>query len=82
MLGVTDRNGLDQAEVGALARRQGPLRDPAPARPKGTKLQLWQDLDQFFSTAPARPGGPVDLASYPARLLQRMPQAIASVVVP
>ena len=82
MLGVTDRNGLITPKSVRWPDAKGRFEIRIPARPTGTKLQLWQDVDQFFSTATARPGGPVDLASYPKQVLQRMPQSVASVVVP
>jgi len=82
MLGVTDRNGLVKPKSVRWPDVKGRFEIRIPLRPKGTKLLLWQDVDQFFSTASARPGGLVDLGSYPRQVLQRMPQAIASVVVP
>jgi hypothetical protein len=82
LLGATDRNGLVKPKAVRWPDAKGRFELRLPARPKGTKLLLWEDLGQFFSTAPARPGGAVDLASYPNKLLQKMPQALASVVVP
>jgi hypothetical protein len=82
MLGVTDRNGLVKPTSVRWPDAEGRFEIRIPARPKGTKLLLFEDVDQFFSARKARPGGPVDLVSYPHQVLQRMPQAIANVVVP
>jgi hypothetical protein len=39
-----------------------------PASVKGRTLHLWENQRQFFSRFPARPGGPVDLGSWPSQL--------------
>ncbi|MDP9259932.1 MAG: hypothetical protein M3Q31_25745 [Actinomycetota bacterium] len=52
----------------------------APASARGQKLNIWEDLGQFFSSFPAVPGGRFDMKSYPGKVLQRYPQGMASIV--
>jgi hypothetical protein len=82
VIGATDRNGLIKPISFRWPDGHGRFELRLPARSKGTKLLLWEDVGQFFSTASAHPGGTFDRASYPQKLLQRMPQGMASVVVP
>ena len=61
--------------------RNGRFELRLPARVRGRTLSLWQDVGQFYSRAAARPGGPVDLTSYPKKLLGRFPQDVERVTL-
>jgi alcohol dehydrogenase (cytochrome c) len=52
-----------------------------PASVRGKTLHFWENERQFFSRFAARPGGPVDLASWPSRLGDAVPRGLAMLVV-
>jgi hypothetical protein len=52
-----------------------------PASVPGKTLHFWENERQFFSRFAARPGGPVDLASWPSRLGDAVPRGLAMLVV-
>jgi len=53
-----------------------------PASVRGKTLHLWENQRQFFSHFPAKPGGAVDLASWPKQLGDLAPSGLASLKVP
>jgi hypothetical protein len=53
-----------------------------PASARGKFLRVWENQRTFFSRIDARPGGPVDLRSWPSALTQRVPQNLGSIRVP
>jgi alcohol dehydrogenase (cytochrome c) len=52
-----------------------------PASVRGKTLHLWENQRQFFSHFPAKPGGAVDLASWPKQLGDAAPSGLAVVTV-
>jgi alcohol dehydrogenase (cytochrome c) len=53
-----------------------------PASVRGHTISFWENQRQFFSRAAARPGGGVDLSSWPNGLRAGVPQGLASLRVP
>ncbi len=53
-----------------------------PARLAGQEVSLWQAKLDLFSQAPARPGGAVDLTSWPAMLPADAPRDLVSIRLP
>jgi alcohol dehydrogenase (cytochrome c) len=53
-----------------------------PASVRGKTVHFWQNRRQFFSRFAARPGGPVDLASWPAELGPGVPSGLATLTLP
>jgi hypothetical protein len=53
-----------------------------PSSASGVTLRFWQNQRQFFSRLPAKPGGRVDLATWPKVLGQTVPRGLARLVVP
>jgi hypothetical protein len=53
-----------------------------PASVRGRTLTLWQNLRQSYSPSAARPGGPVNLSSWPARLSDAVPRGPATLRIP
>jgi alcohol dehydrogenase (cytochrome c) len=80
VLGVSGPNGVIRPLSASWPDRNGRFRLTLPASARGQKLSVWQDLGQFFSSFAAVPGGRFDMKSYPSKVLQRYPQAMASIV--
>src|SRR5581483_7362 len=53
-----------------------------PASARGKTVRLWENQRQFFSTFVARPGGAVDLDSWPTQLGDAVPVGMASLKLP
>jgi alcohol dehydrogenase (cytochrome c) len=80
VLGVSGPNGIIRPLSASWPDRNGRFRLTLPASVRGQKLNIWEDLGQFFSSFPAVPGGRFDMKSYPQKVLQRYPQGLASIV--
>jgi alcohol dehydrogenase (cytochrome c) len=80
ILGVSGPNGFVKPLSASWPDANGRFRLTLPASVRGKRLSVWEDLDQVFSGFPATPGGRFDMKSYPAKVLQRYPQGMASVV--
>jgi len=48
---------------------------------RGRTLTFWQNQRQSFSSFPARPGGRMDLSSWPGQLGDAVPAGLASLRV-
>jgi PQQ-dependent dehydrogenase (methanol/ethanol family) len=53
-----------------------------PRSVRGKTLRFWQSTLQAFSTIAVRPGGPVDLRTWPTGLSPRVPRDVTSLRVP
>jgi hypothetical protein len=53
-----------------------------PASLRGKTLHVWENLRQSFSAFPARPGGAVDLGSWPVQLGPAVASGLASLAIP
>jgi hypothetical protein len=53
-----------------------------PASVKGKTVRFWENLRQSFSSFPAKPGGAIDLSSWPTALGDAVPVGIASLAIP
>ena len=61
---------------------KGRFRFVLPASARGKTVRLWQSSFQAFSTFPAKPGGAVDLRTWPAGLSPRVATGTANVQLP
>jgi PQQ-dependent dehydrogenase (methanol/ethanol family) len=61
---------------------QGRFRLVLPASTRGKTVRLWQSSFQAFSSFPAKPGGLVDLKTWPTGLSPRVSTGTASIQVP
>jgi PQQ-dependent dehydrogenase (methanol/ethanol family) len=61
---------------------KGNFRLVLPASLRGKSVQLWQSSFQAFATFPARPGGAVDLKTWPKGLSPRVATGTANVRLP
>ena len=61
---------------------KGRFRLVLPASVRGKTVRLWQSSFQAFATFPAKPGGAVDLRTWPAALSPRVSTGTASVRLP
>jgi alcohol dehydrogenase (cytochrome c) len=52
-----------------------------PASMRGKTLHFWENLRQSFSSFPARPGGAIDLATWPSLLGDAVPAGLATLRV-
>jgi hypothetical protein len=52
-----------------------------PASVRGKTVHVWENLRQSFSHFPARPGGPLDLATWPSQLGDAVPAGLASLPI-
>jgi alcohol dehydrogenase (cytochrome c) len=80
VLGVSGTHGMIRPLSASWPDRNGRFRITLPASARGQKLHVWEDLGQFFSSFAATPGGRFDMQSYPAQVLQRFPQGMASII--
>ena len=80
VLGVSGPDGIIRPLSASWPDRNGRFRITLPASARGQKLHVWQVLGQYFSSFPATPGGRFDMKSYPAQVLQRYPQGMATIV--
>jgi PQQ-dependent dehydrogenase (methanol/ethanol family) len=62
--------------------RRGNFTMTLPASVRGKTLRFWENERQFFSRFTAVPGGPVDVASWPAQLGPAVPVAVSTLKVP
>jgi PQQ-dependent dehydrogenase (methanol/ethanol family) len=53
-----------------------------PASVRGKTVRFWENLRQSFSSFPARPGGAIDLSSWPSALGDSVPVGVASLKIP
>jgi hypothetical protein len=53
-----------------------------PPNVRGRALSLFESQNQVLSRFTARPGGPVDLKSWPRQLASTMPGGLAALAVP
>jgi hypothetical protein len=61
---------------------KGRFRLVLPASARGKTVRLWQSSFQAFATFPARPGGAVDLRTWPVGLSPRVSTGTASLKLP
>jgi hypothetical protein len=80
LMGVSTVNGLVKPLSESWPDKNGRFRITLPASVRGKKLALWEDVGQFFSAFAATPGGRFDMSSYPARVLDRFPQGMGTIV--
>ncbi|HSC92722.1 MAG TPA: PQQ-binding-like beta-propeller repeat protein [Gaiellaceae bacterium] len=81
LVGVSGRNGVIRPLAARWPDARGRFSLVLPRSAQGQTLRFWQNARTFFSRTVAGPGRPVDLASWPSGLSQRVPQNLAPIRV-
>jgi hypothetical protein len=82
LIGVSSRGKVVQPVSARWPDRRGRFSLVLPASVRGHTISFWENQRQFFSRVAARPGGAVDLSSWPNGLLARVPQGLFSLRIP
>lgn len=81
VVGVSGPRGVIRPLRATWPDRAGRFSLLLPPSAQGATLRFWQNQHQFFSRRAARPGGPVELATWPRVLGQSVPRGLATVRV-
>jgi len=79
---VGGKGGVIKPVSASWPDRNGRFRLVLPGSARGLTVAFWESERQFFSSAPTRPGGPVDPSIYPSSLPATAPQGLATVKLP
>jgi PQQ-dependent dehydrogenase (methanol/ethanol family) len=81
VVGVTAGGKVVKPLAETWPRGTGEFAMTLPAAVRGRKLSLWENERQSFSTFSGRPGGAIDLGSWPAELSRAVPMGMATLSV-
>ena len=81
VVGVSGPRGVIRPLRATWPDRTGRFSLLLPSSAQGATLTFWENQHQFFSRRAARPGGPVELATWPKALGQSVPRGLATVRV-
>ena len=81
-VGVTAGGGVVKPLAARWPDAKGNFSLTLPASARGKTLRFWENERQAFSTFAARPGGPVDVSSWPSALADAVPFGLASLHAP
>jgi alcohol dehydrogenase (cytochrome c) len=82
LVGVSGPGGVVKPISARWPDRNGRFSLVLPRSVRGKTLRFWESTLQAFSTFAARPGGPVDLRTWPSGLSPRVPRDVTSLRVP
>ena len=82
IVGVTGPHGVVRPLAEHWPDGRGKFSIVLPASVRGKTLHFWQNQRQSFAHSAARPGGPVDLSTWPKALGAATPTGLATLVVP
>jgi alcohol dehydrogenase (cytochrome c) len=82
VIGVRAGGKVVKPLAGRWPGSKGSFTMTLPASVRGRTLTFWENLRQSFSRFVARPGGAIDLASWPAQLDPSVPRPQSTVKVP
>jgi hypothetical protein len=82
LVGVVGKGRTIKPVSASWPTASGRFRLVLPGSAAGLKVSFWQAARQFYSTAVARPGGPIDPSVYPSSLAPSAPQALAQLQLP
>ena len=82
VVGVTANGRVVKPVAERWPGKDGSFSMTLPASVRGKTIGFWENQRQFFSRFAAKPGGPVDLASWPAGLGGAVPGGLALLRIP
>jgi PQQ-dependent dehydrogenase (methanol/ethanol family) len=82
LVGVVGKGRAIEPVSASWPTASGRFRLVLPGSAAGLRVSFWQAARQFYSTAVAKPGRPVDPAVYPSSLAPTAPQALAQLQLP
>ena len=82
LVGASAGGGVVKPVAAQWPDAKGRFRLVLPASVRGKTLRLWQSSFQAFATFPAKPGGAVDLRTWPSALSPRVSTGTANVRAP
>ena len=81
VVGVTAGGRVIEPLAATWPSGNGSFSMTLPASARGKVLTFWENERQSFSQFPARPGGRIDLRSWPAQLGDTVPTGLATLKV-
>jgi hypothetical protein len=78
VVGVSGPDGVIKPVANRWPDAKGRFTIVLPASAAGKTVRFWENQRQFFTKTEARPGGPVDLSSWPTELGSSAPSGLAS----
>ena len=82
VIGVSGPGGIIKPVSNTWPDAKGNFRLVLPASARGKTVRFWENPRQFFTRTPARPGGDVDLSTWPTQLGNAVPSGLASLTLP
>ncbi len=82
VVGVSGQGGVIKPVADSWPDAHGAFTIVLPRAVRGKKVSFWENQRQAFSPVDARPGGPVDLRSWPTQLGPAAPAGLASLELP
>jgi PQQ-dependent dehydrogenase (methanol/ethanol family) len=82
VVGVSGPGGVIKPLVDRWPDVKGRFTIVLPRSAGGQTVRFWESQRQFFTRSEARPGGPVDLSSWPTQLGESVPAGLASLTLP
>jgi PQQ-dependent dehydrogenase (methanol/ethanol family) len=82
VVGVSGPRGVIRPLRATWPDRSGRFSLLLPATARGDTLSFWQNQHQFFSRRAARPGGPIELTTWPRALGESVPRGLAALRAP
>jgi hypothetical protein len=81
VVGVSGPGGVIKPVANRWPDARGRFTIVLPRSARGKTIRFWQNQRQFFTRSAARPGGAVDLSSWPTRLGPSAPGGLASLAL-
>jgi hypothetical protein len=82
VVGVSGPHGVIRPVSERWPDAHGSFTIVLPASARGKHLRLWENQRQVFSASPARPGGGVDLSTWPHQLGTAVATGVAALDAP
>ncbi|MDX6485776.1 MAG: hypothetical protein QOF43_929, partial [Gaiellaceae bacterium] len=82
VVGVSGPGGVVKPVADRWPDAKGNFSITLPRSVRGKTIRFWENQRQTFSSVDARPGGPVDLRSWPTQLGSAAPAGLASIKIP
>ena len=82
VVGVSGAGGVIKPIANRWPDAKGRFTIVLPASARGKSVRFWENQRQFFTRSAARPGGAVDLSTWPTQLGAAAPAGLASLTLP
>jgi len=82
VVGVSGPGGVIKPVASRWPDARGRFTIVLPPSARGKTIRFWENQRQFFTRVAARPGGPVDLSTWPTQLGKASPAGLASLTLP